>query len=219
MSILLLHEPNVGAAKTALRSLLPEIRSGHLTEALAAGLGYRTHAALLAGMAVDAERFPDVAEIDEGAFAARIEALGYAAPAFGLLDAVVRSVSIPDRPFVEFRDGDRAANNAHYAACLGLGRPMMMVRTARIYATLDWEIVTLSISDINSLFADVDGKRFSRIMLERFQALAAGAPGKPEFTGAPDTGWIKKLLPDTARQLAEDYFRMLYLPMRQFARR
>lgn len=218
MSVLILHESNLRAIKQALRVRLPYRGSGHLSEALAAALGFASMRHLVTTLAAEAHLPPDIVPLNITAFNARLAALGEeAAPASTLVD-LARSAEIPDRPYVEFGEGNRAANNAHYAACIRLGRPMMMVMPARTYAKLDWEIITLSIEDIGRLYPEAEGRPFSRRMLEHFQSLARTAPGRPYFTGSPSTGWITKLLPDTARQLAEDYFRWLYLPMREAAR-
>jgi hypothetical protein len=218
MSVLILHEANLRAAKSALRARLPGRGSGHLSEALAAALGFASQRHLVATLNAEADLPPNVVLLDSVAFNARLSALGEEEAGISILSDIARSTAIPDRPFVEFRDGDRATNDAHYATCIRLGRPMMMVKPARTYAKLDWEIITLSIKDIERLYGNVEGRPFSRRMFEHFQSLARSAPGKPYFTGSPSTGWVTKLLPDTARQLAEDYFRWLYLPMREAAR-
>ena len=46
MPLFILTQANIDAAKAALRMSLPEIRSGHLTEALAFSLGFGTAAGL-----------------------------------------------------------------------------------------------------------------------------------------------------------------------------
>jgi hypothetical protein len=60
---------------------------------------------------------------------------------------------------------------------------------------------------------DEPGHQLVSIMFNLFQARAKAAPGNPLFCGSAFTGTIKKLLPATARQLAEDYFRLLYSPL------
>ncbi|MBV61233.1 MAG: hypothetical protein CMH65_08030 [Nevskiales bacterium] len=64
----------VDSAKRALRDFMPDSKSAHITEALAAGLGFRTHAALISAIkaAPDETRF---IELDERAFEARITSL------------------------------------------------------------------------------------------------------------------------------------------------
>jgi len=77
MSIFILTDDNIDAAKAALRGALPTIRSAHLTEALAAGLGFRTHAALRAALASESGKPPAVAEPASLRFTARLAELGY----------------------------------------------------------------------------------------------------------------------------------------------
>ena len=75
------------------------------------------------------------------------------------------------------------------------------------------EIASRSICDEEDYLHDNAGREPGRTLFALFQARARGAPGKPLFMGSAFTGTIKKLLPATARQLAEDYFRLLYLPL------
>jgi hypothetical protein len=54
-------------------------------------------------------------------------------------------------------------------------------------------------------------------MFARFQSRAQHAPGKPEFFGSAFVGSIDRLLPDTARDLADDFFMMLTASVQQRA--
>lgn len=215
MPIMLLHDTNLSAAKKALRALLPDVRSGHLTESLAAGLGYRTHAALIAGIAADAGRPPAIADTDDQAFAARIQTLGYAIEPSDLLARLVRSDAIPDRPYAGLCEGDRRAHDAHFALCDRTGRPMIMVKLARTYATLEWDCITTSRRSGNYPYGREGEASTSSEMVRLFDLRTAGAPGKPTYRHNVFVGWVYKLLPETAYQLAEDYFRLLYLPLRE----
>lgn len=66
---------NLKGVKRALGACFQEEKSSHLTEALAAALGQRTHAALLALVRVSDPANPEFVRLDEAAFAARLEAL------------------------------------------------------------------------------------------------------------------------------------------------
>jgi hypothetical protein len=50
MAFVVLTRPNLAALKSSLLAALPELSSGHADESIAAGFGYRTHAALLASL-------------------------------------------------------------------------------------------------------------------------------------------------------------------------
>ena len=217
MSLFILTQPNIDAAKAALRTSLPEIRSGHLTEALASGLGFNSNAALRAAIAGEADKPPALADAEHGLFVGRLEALGYTNVAVGPFIAAMREHVLDETPYTWFRQGDRAANERHFHACDARNRPMMMVKVARQYAELEWDCVTID-SDCDKHVSGSESTDIVRIMFRLFKERTRGAPGKPLFYAKAFTGSIQKLLPDTARQLAEDYFKLLYLPLRDLPR-
>lgn len=63
------------AVKRALVSRFPNGKSSHITEALAASCGFRTHASLIAAIREGDEKDPDFVWLDESAFLARMEEL------------------------------------------------------------------------------------------------------------------------------------------------
>lgn len=75
MSVIPVTSDTVHQLKTALRGALPHVKSGHLTEAIANGLGHGSHAALLAALESDAG--PRLAKVDSIRFGVRLSELGY----------------------------------------------------------------------------------------------------------------------------------------------
>lgn len=76
MTAIALAEPSLAALKKSLRKDLPDIRSSHLTEAMAAALDFRTYASLLAalpGQSAD----PGILLLDNDRFEARLGEFGY----------------------------------------------------------------------------------------------------------------------------------------------
>ncbi len=215
MNLMILSNENVAAAKAALCAQLPQVRSSHLTEAIATGLQFRTHAALKAAIDASAGSLPGVALADPAEFARRLRELGYEAAPSDPFRAIVAGHSLPDLTYAEFKRSDRASNDRHYYYCQRRNRPMVIVRVARIYAELEWDCITVSPDQEDYLYGTDNGRALGRLMFDKFQALARGAPGKPIFFGGSFTGTVTKLLPDTARALAEEYFRLLYLPLRE----
>ncbi|MES1973327.1 MAG: hypothetical protein V4472_12790 [Pseudomonadota bacterium] len=213
MPLFILTQTNVDAAKAALRISLPGVRSGHLTEALASSLGFGTNAALRAAIAGETGKPPALADAETGLFVQRLEELGYPDIAADAFLAAMREDVLDETPYTWFRKGDRGANERHFRACEARNRPMMMVKMARHYAELEWDCVTID-SDCDKHVSGPESSDLVRIMHRLFQERVRGAPGKPLFYAKAFTGSIKKLLPDTARQLAEDYFKLLYLPLR-----
>lgn len=74
MAFVVLTRPNLAALKSSLLAAFPELRSGHADEAIAAGFGYRTHAALLASLKVQGNARVTVM-LNEGAVSARLREL------------------------------------------------------------------------------------------------------------------------------------------------
>ncbi|MBL3565497.1 hypothetical protein JMM59_10860 [Rhodovulum sulfidophilum] len=74
--------------KRTIANMMPEYRSAHLSEAIASGLGYRTHAALLPALDLRADNDPDYAFWSEDEFVSRLQALsGIKTEALGVLSS------------------------------------------------------------------------------------------------------------------------------------
>lgn len=76
MASIELTESALATVKKALRDDLPDVRSSHLTEALAAALRRRTHAALLAELPALRDD-PPIELLDDERFDQRLQELGY----------------------------------------------------------------------------------------------------------------------------------------------
>lgn len=76
MASLPLSIESLSAVKNALRDELPDARSSHLTEALAAALGRRTHAALLSELPAFQDD-PPIELLDDERFVQRLKDFGY----------------------------------------------------------------------------------------------------------------------------------------------
>jgi len=80
---------SITTVKNALRDEFPHVGSAHLSEALAASLGFRTHAALLSALP-KSESDPDYILLDDDNFDAKLTALGYLPDSgfcFGLMNS------------------------------------------------------------------------------------------------------------------------------------
>lgn len=212
MSLIILTEENWVAAKAALHKALPAIGSSHLAEAMAAGLGFQTHAAVRAAMKANAGLHPPLADGDDARFIERLEKLGYPGRASGHFDHGFSDTTLDVTPYVFATRNHRVAADAHFYACRDRGVPMMVIKMARQYATLEWDCITVNPREE----AHVGNKASPDLVDEMyrfFQERTKGAPGKPFFYGTSFVGDIKKLQPATARLLAEDYFRLLYQPL------
>lgn len=71
-----LSDSAIAAVKNSLRKEFPEVRSSHLSEALAAALGRRTHAALLVDVRAQVVD-PGIEYLDDERFDKRLQQFGY----------------------------------------------------------------------------------------------------------------------------------------------
>ena len=79
MASIPLSESALASLKKSLRTEYPHVRSSHLTEALATALGHKSHAALLAYLALAKQRddTPDFELLDDDRFDKRLQEFGY----------------------------------------------------------------------------------------------------------------------------------------------
>jgi hypothetical protein len=77
MTAIVLTENNLALVKSALRECLCEVKSSHISEALAAALGHRTHAALLAHIQSSDLQDPEIFVLRDAPFLARLESFGF----------------------------------------------------------------------------------------------------------------------------------------------
>ena len=216
MPILFLTRDNCRFVKHALRECLSTVKSAHLSEALAAALGFRTHAALLATMrSANADR-PALTQVDEGRMWERMRGLGYGPKGPVDLVGIVRSAELPLAAWREFRNRDMAAIDQWFDECQHRDIPNVCILLRTKYAELSWDCISIDPSGEDHL-RDDDGAALVRTMFKRFQTLAKGAPAKPEFFGSAFVGTVDRLLPSLARDIADDFFMRLYSPMAQRA--
>lgn len=76
MASIAISDASLSALKKALHAHYPEFRSSHLSEAIAAALGRKTHASLLADVNLHAED-PPIELLDDDRFFSRLQELGY----------------------------------------------------------------------------------------------------------------------------------------------
>lgn len=211
MALLLLAQDNIEYTKLYMREAFPHVRSAHRTEALAASLGSRTYASLLATPVAKhhAARF-----FDSARFSARLQELGYTAVDGTPLVAIIRSPLMPLRPWAEFKDGDLAANNRWFYACQRRNIPDLYIELRAKYAKLNWDCISRDREDDTHRGED-DGADLVSKMFAKFNALKGHSSGKAMFQGTSFVGEIDNLLPDVARDIADEFYTMLIAPPRR----
>lgn len=216
MPVALLTPENCDFTKRALRARLPMIKSAHLTEALAAAFGYRTHAALLAAMRLSDARRPALVQVDPWQLSRRLQELDYEAVDPSCLTEIVRARDMPLKVWSEFRNGDSAANNVWLRECERRDIPNVYIQLQTKYAKVSWDCISIDPRGEDH----VRGNKASalvHVMFKRYQGLAKGDPAKSEFYGSAFVGRVDRLSPPVAREIADDFFMRLYAPMVQRA--
>lgn len=189
------------ALKSKIRAALPEISSSHCSEAIASGFHFKTHAAFLANSHKKND-LPFSSEL----MAQRLCELGYSV-SNSTIDTMLQNIQ-PRWNYVIISNRDRSANDSHFHECNKENRPMMMIKIARKYATLEWDCITLE-SKNDRFFKEDLGNRIARKMFAEFQHESKGATGRPFFEASAFVGSIKKLEPATAKRLAKAYLGMI----------
>ena len=105
MAILVFTRRIMAALKSSMRSALPAIGSAHADEALAAGIGFKTHAAMLAALKAQGATKLTVV-LNEWMLSARLKELAGSEPDFELLYKVCWETKLPDAPEGRVRMGD-----------------------------------------------------------------------------------------------------------------
>ena len=214
MAAFLLTLENIEFVKEHLRGTLLAAKSAHLTEALASGLGFRTHAALLAAIKTAPTARPLLGSIDDAKIATRLVELGFpATKPVSTLD-VIRSREFPDRIWAEFQSGDRDANDLWFFECRHRNIPNLRIERRRKYFKLHWDCISIHPDD-EAHVQGTNGRVLVRKMYDTFQDIARTTEGKPMFQGSSFVGSVDRLSPEMARAMADAFFAMLFLPMHE----
>ena len=106
-----------------------------------------------------------------------------------------------------------AANNDWYQTCRSENLPNICIRMRRKHAQLAWDCISLDSRYEHRTHGD-SGTAIGRAMFKTFQQRAQAFPRKAIYMGSAFAGTIDPISPAIARQLADDYFEVLYLATR-----
>lgn len=213
MASILLTLDNMDFVKATLPKVLPQVKSAHLTEALAFGAGYNTHAAMLAAVNICTPNRPILANIDDQRITERLFALGYDNPGTVSTAGIVRSSALSERMWVELRSGDISVNNSWFRECQKRDIPNLRIERRKKYVKLLWDCISIDKRSEGHVRDDA-GNALLKEMFRTYQGIARRIPGKSEFFGSSFVGSVDQLWPVLAYDLADEFFAMLYEPMR-----
>lgn len=213
MALLALTQDNIDFIKRGLKPSYPSVKSAHLSEAIAAGCGFRTNIALVTSLRAADPRRPDLAEVDAGRFIARLAELGYSALDGAALPGMVRSQEMPERIWLIRKSGDKPLLNDWFRECQQRDIPYVYITTRRTLAQVDWDYFALDPKHDHWLGKgnpDLDNKMFREI-----RHLAEARPGNPLRFGSAMVGGVKDVPIEWAAEVAEVAFEMQYDAIRE----
>lgn len=106
MAVLALSDPNLSYVKKALQLALPHIKSAHLSEAIAASLGFRTNIALKTFLRETSKKHSTVKHVKNEKLTQRLFDLTGTQITGFYLPEIVRSTELPDPIWREFKNED-----------------------------------------------------------------------------------------------------------------
>lgn len=205
MAILLLTDANLRALKSVLMSDF-EMSSSHSSEGIAALIGFKSHSAYLSSAMHGSTNY--VAEVDFDAFERRCAELGYDRQSSEWLRYCWRSIPLDTQPWKIIRKGDSAAYERWYAECQRKGTPFIVIEKARTRCKLSWDCAHIG-SESFASFRHYEGEDRGRLMYRLFCLIADCDTSGPKFDGSWHVGDIKNLREPTARQIANEFARLL----------
>lgn len=213
MPIFYLTSENIDFTKCVLRSTLQGCKSSHLSEAVAAALGFRTNAALLKNLYEAQYPRPLLCKVSSKRFGNRLRELGSPIEDCSTLDKIVRSSDLPLRAWIDSREMDRYKRDQWFRECTDRDIPYVHVVQYEKYATLNWDCVSIQSREGEAHVREELGRLMLDILWTQCQSIAKCQTAKWEFFGSAFVGTVKGLGPAIAHLMADAFFYELYMPM------
>jgi len=209
MTVLALTDSNLTYVKRTLRSELYEVKSSHLSEALAVAFGFKTNIAFKTFLNNTSKEQFVLKAVSGNAFCMRLLELN--GEEFGelRLDKIIRSAELPDPVWREFKSNDVSGKNTWFKKCEKMSIPFITITTRRKYAHLNWDHFSLNPKHDSSLKGSDDGRSLMHKLYDAFCKLPPTSK-KAFFDGSVLVGGIDNLTPEEARKLADTYFLHIY---------
>lgn len=208
MAVLALTQSNLEHTKRMLSKAHPEVKSSHLSEGIAAGLGCNTHAALKALLGESNLKRSRVVRTDGERLNERMWELGYLGRFAEELDAAAQSEQVPEPMWREFAWGDVDGQNNWFYECKRRNIPFIYVAVRRSLAELRWDYISLQ-SDLDARLKSTDeGRRLVDALFAAFQRQARSRK-KSQFLGSALVGTVDNVPISDARMLADEYVLLL----------
>tara|TARA_R100000149_G_C5841311_1_gene113243 strand:- start:16 stop:690 length:675 start_codon:yes stop_codon:yes gene_type:complete len=206
---MLLFQPtksNLAELKEALRTAYPTALSSHLSESIAAALGFRTNAALKVRM----KHFPDPRRPIEfywDQFRKRMLELGDIATDQAPPSEPI-STELLERCWREISPDDVEAMNDWFHRCKTRGVPYIYTIRSGNCLELHWDCITTD-GDCDCEIREDKHEVVVKLLFSSFQNLSRGQKGNPQFDGSAFVGSIEGISSDCAESIAEHFYNLL----------
>jgi hypothetical protein len=206
MAIILPTPDNIRLLKTTLMGPFG-MRSTHATEAIAALIGFRSHAAYLA----TSNHLPDVTiyKADFDAFESRATRLGYDRTSSEYLRFIFNKIDWPDPAWRMFNKRDVAARETWFYECQRRKIPYLYISKAIKYYSVHWDHITLD-SEYDHMVRSCFEGEMGRVLFRNYQLIARGSEPKSFFDGSALVGGVTGLSESGARQIANALAALLF---------
>lgn len=206
MAILLPTSANIRLLKATLMGDFA-MRSAHVTEAIAALIGFRSNSTYLA----TSNHLPEttVYEADFDAFENRVAHLGYDRTSSEFLRFIFEGIDWPDPAWRLFNKRDSAARDAWFYECQRRRIPFLHISRATKYCSVHWDHISLD-SEYDQMVRRAAEGEIGRVLFRTYQLLAASVEPKSFFSGSALVGDVTGLSESCARQIANSFALKLF---------
>lgn len=209
MTYVFVSQSNISYLKKIVHNWCSDIKSSHNSESIAAGLGFNTHAALLASMKMNAS--PSLSYFGLDSCQQRLAQFGYNLPQTSL-EIALKETCWPLPAWLTVSRNDRTRMDRWFYQCENWNIPYITITKKRKYAVLEWDCITVDAA-AETLIRSQRERDLVRELFSRFQHVHKKNPAKGFFEGNWFCGKVVGLWPSVAAELAEDFLEILWRPV------
>ncbi|MDJ0978231.1 MAG: hypothetical protein QNI87_06825 [Erythrobacter sp.] len=173
-----------------------EMKSSHASEAIAALIGFKSHAAFLSSSTSIGGCRVFVADFE--AFEARCLELGYEAGSSEWLRFSFMGLDFPHPAWRVISKSDKVARDDWFYDCEQRNVPFMVIIKARKWCTLEWDHISVE-PDYDKLVRQAIGEDHGHVLFRLFQLLTFHSSPRAFFDGNALVGTVKNLTEADAR--------------------
>lgn len=211
--VLLLPE-NLKTLKRSLVAEFPDMKSSHLSEAMAGAFGFNTHIGMKTAIESSDRRWPENRDFYLEGFEKRAFEVTGKPPEKVDVMSLVRKADVPLKLWSEYQVEERAANNDWFHHCNRRNIPMVYIEWDGDLASVWWDCITTE-PPADAPFRNERGDNVTMMLGEMFSAMSKSYEGcKADWSVSSFAGHIDNLRPNEVYQFADNIAALLYWVLR-----